>query len=471
MLGTAHMHCVNEGPKHACIGDYSVDPCGDVIDSENMTGYTIKQRTQSTYFTTEAPVLCNACNHAVTRVTPEMEQGLLLSLFRDASVRIIRAPQLQSSQRVSRISLANRDSLITTYTYTMSSTLGVVLVVGGCGYLGSDLVKALRAESLCSEIHVVSRKPEQNIFPGVTYHAGDIANSRQVTDLFAKINPRVVFHTASPKDISPAEVLWRTNVEGTRNLLKAAADTPSTQAFIYTSSDSALQQMPGVKQTEEIAKLHTEHSKDANPYAKTKALADANVQAANSPALATVVLRIPGMYGENDDNSAGRALSTIKKDEHKVQLGDNKPVFEFVFVEKASEAHILAAKRILEGQDVGGQAFFISDGVTLPYFDYLRKLYAGAGYPVLQDQIKVVPLWFVIGIAYVGEWLYYVFTFNTKVPEMRSQQLKYLAGGCSWDITKAKEKLGYQPVVDQDATITKVAQSEIKRLGIEKKQS
>ncbi|KAK9234643.1 hypothetical protein V1525DRAFT_412407 [Lipomyces kononenkoae] len=352
----------------------------------------------------------------------------------------------------------------------MSFDFGVVLVVGGCGYLGSNLVKALQTESLCTAIHVVSRKPEQNRYPDVTYHAGDISDVQQVNHLFAKIKPRVVFHTASPKDIAPEQLLHKTNVDGTRNLLRSAADTSSTRAFIYTGSDSAFQQMPGVKQTEQIARLYTEHSTEANHYAKSKAIADADVQAANAPpTLATVVIRIPGLYGENDDNCIGTLLNTIRKDKHKVQVGDNKPVFEFVYVDKACEAHILAAKKILEGQDVGGQAFFVSDAVSLPYFDFARKLYAGAGHPVSEDQIKVVPLWLVYGIAILGEWLYWVFTFGTKTPELRSQHIKYLTGGCQWDITKAKQKLGYQPVADQDAIIKKLGEAEIKRLGIDRK--
>ncbi|EEA25204.1 hydroxysteroid dehydrogenase, putative [Talaromyces marneffei ATCC 18224] len=223
-----------------------------------------------------------------------------------------------------------------------SSELGVVLVVGGCGYLGSNLVKALQAESTCTAIH--------GLIPSRTS-------------------------------------LAQANVDGIRNLLKATRETENTRAFIYTGSHSALEQMPVIKQTEETAKLYSEFSKDANPYAKSKAIADAEVQAADTPsALTTAVIRIPELYGENDDNCVGTLLDTIKKGQH-----------------NACEAHILAAKRILEGRLNGGQAFFISDGVSLPYFDFARKLYAGAGHPVPPDQIKVMPLWLVVSIAQLGE--------------------------------------------------------------------
>lgn len=66
-----------------------------------------------------------------------------------------------------------------------------------------------------------------------------------------------------------------------------------------------------------------------------------------------------------------------------------------------------------------------------------------------------------------GVSIYWIFTFGTKQPRVRSVAIKHLGGGCEWDITKAKEKLGYVPVADQDAVLKKVAESEAKRLGIQ----
>ncbi|KAJ8071288.1 hypothetical protein OCU04_001624 [Sclerotinia nivalis] len=66
--------------------------------------------------------------------------------------------------------------------------LGTVLVVGGCGYLGSNLVKHL-STTTSSAIHVLSRKPNQ-ASPNVTYHAGDITNHQQIIDLLEEISPK-----------------------------------------------------------------------------------------------------------------------------------------------------------------------------------------------------------------------------------------------------------------------------------------
>jgi len=362
----------------------------------------------------------------------------------------------------------------------LGDDLGVVLVVGGCGFLGSNIVKllCLPERPLATSVHVFSRNPTHNLHPDATYHAGDISNYQQVAALFSKIKPNVIIHTASPKYTTPEKILRQTNVDGTRILLQCAAESPDVQAFVYTSTDSAIVQAPGIKLTEDIAVLHTEKSR-TNLYAKTKAIADFEVCAANKPGtLRTAVIRIAGLYGESDDNCIGTLLEAAKKGQHKVQIGDSKRHFEFIYVEKACVAHILAARGLLQEAStnsdhgtVSGEAFFISDDVSMPYFDFARKVYALAGYPVPTEEIQVLPFWLARWIAVVGEWLYWIFTLNTKTPQLKKLGVEYLAGGCEWDISKAKKVLGYEPVADQDAVLKKVVESEMERLGLQKEKA
>ncbi|PQE07763.1 C-3 sterol dehydrogenase C-4 decarboxylase protein [Rutstroemia sp. NJR-2017a BVV2] len=356
--------------------------------------------------------------------------------------------------------------------------LGVVLIAGGCGYVGSKLVKLLQ-EKTSSEIHVMSRSPKDNIRPGVQYHAGDIADRQRVTEILEKVKPQVIFHTVSPAYTEPERVLRRVNIDGTRVLLECAAESKSVRAVVYTSSDSAVVQAPGVKLTEEIAELYTESSK-CNVYEKTKAIADAMVLAANNPpTLYTATLRVPSMYGEDNDKVMGVLLGGVKKKQHAMQVGDNKRTFEFLYIESACMAHIQAAKALLaeaaadsdgsaskKNGKVNGEAFFVSDGVNLPYFTWARKIYAFAGHPVADNEVKSMPYGLVWTVAFVSEWLYWVCSFGTKAPNLRQGAIEYLAGGSHWDISKAKERLGFEPVADQDEVLKRVTEYEVKRLGI-----
>jgi sterol-4alpha-carboxylate 3-dehydrogenase (decarboxylating) len=264
-------------------------------------------------------------------------------------------------------------------------------------------------------------------------------------------------------------MLWHTNVHGTNVLLQQATECPTVRALIYTSTDSAIHPpKPGEVLTEENAQLYDKNSK-IYTYAKTKAIADAAVLAANSSELKTAVIRIPGIYGENDDNGIGSLLKNLRKGQQRIQAGENKKRFEFCFVGKAAKAHVLAAKALLAGPEAGrgkvdGEAFFISDGVRLPFFDFARKVYAFAGHPVAENEIRVVPLWFMWALAMVSEWLHWVFTFGTMQPDVRSVGVEYLDRGCEWKIDKARERLGYWPVEDQDEVLRRVVEFEVKRL-------
>ncbi|KAF7900144.1 hypothetical protein EAF00_004480 [Botryotinia globosa] len=277
---------------------------------------------------------------------------------------------------------------------SLPNDLGVVLVTGGCGYLGSHIVKLL-STTTAAEIHVISQNPKTNIFPNVTYHEGDIIDHQHVTDILTEIKPKVIIHTLSPRHTDSAKILRKTNIEGTRVLLECATKNQYVKAFVYTSSDSTLvntPQEPGIRLTEDVAKLFTENSKEANAFSKTKAVADAAVLAANDPPnLYTATLRIPSLYGKES------------------LIGDNKRKLGFISIESAAMAHILAAKALVREANidtsfydennaqtsssgkVNGEAFFISDGVSMPYFKFARKVVAMAGHPVAENEVKSIP--------------------------------------------------------------------------------
>ncbi|KAI9688929.1 MAG: hypothetical protein M1820_010210 [Bogoriella megaspora] len=346
-----------------------------------------------------------------------------------------------------------------------SQPLGTVLVAGGCGFLGAHIVRRLLNDpSAPAAVAVVSRsastRPNQPIDSRVTYHNADIANDSAMATLFEQLEPQTVIHTSSPKNTSNIEALHLTNVEGTKVLLKHAKACKRTRVFVYTSSDSA-QKPTQELLTEDKAQLWTETVYN-NPYGKTKATADRMVRAANGSDLRTATLRVPGLYGEDDNNFIPQVVTSLRKGEQKMQLGNNMKLFEFLYIESAAEAHQLAVKALLRADrdatlspSPDGEAYFISDGHAIPFFDFLRKCYAAAGTPVKPEEVKKIPLTLVQIMASIGEWLYRIFTWDTIKPQMRRQNIDHLDGGCHWSIEKAKERLGYQPLIDQDMAIQK----------------
>ncbi len=114
-----------------------------------------------------------------------------------------------------------------------------VLIVGGCGFLGHHIVKLLIQKKLASQISVLDLRTTQNRQDGVTYVDGDITDLESMKQILGRLKPDTVIHTASPHFDLRKELLYKVNVDGTRNLLKAAQAT-GVKAFVYTSSASVI---------------------------------------------------------------------------------------------------------------------------------------------------------------------------------------------------------------------------------------
>ncbi|KAF4624316.1 hypothetical protein G7Y89_g13857 [Cudoniella acicularis] len=319
-----------------------------------------------------------------------------------------------------------------------------VLVTGGGGYLGSHIVRQLLDNSPRTMVTCVSRNPQSGIQDSrAIYKAADITSEDEVKALFLEIKPQVIIHTVSPSQDDWPAVLQHTNIDGTRALLSSATASPETRAFVFTGSNSAIVSTQTLL-TETDSEFYTSHR---NAYARTKAEAEKMVLAANGPQLRTATLRLPAIYGENDHNFLPQLVKSIRKNEHRVQLGKNDKLWEFAYVGKAAEAHILAAKALLResGPKVDGEAFFITDGKPQPFFDFARKAYTAASHSVAPEEVKKIPLRLVQTMASGGEWAYWLFTLNTKKPAMRRANIDQLSEGCHWSIEKARERLGYDP--------------------------
>jgi len=217
---------------------------------------------------------------------------------------------------------------------------------------------------------------------------------------------------------------------GTKNLLECAAACPSVQAFIYTSSDSALVPKTGVL-TEDDVEAYTLES-TATPYQRTKGHADTSVLSSNSENLKTARLRMGTMFSENDPCYIAGALDQLAKGQHKTQLGTNKLRRESVYVESAAHAHIAAAKSLpARKPGVAGEAFFISDNEPMPLYDLNCNIWHAAGDRAdWAKEVTVVPFWLVMAVAGVWEWEFWVSVLGRREPEIRRDVLAYMERLC-----------------------------------------
>ncbi len=343
-----------------------------------------------------------------------------------------------------------------------SGHLGSVLVVGGCGFVGFHIVRHFLLESGCTSVAVLSRNPQSNHIPEVSYHAGDISDLASLRALIFHIRPSVIVHSASPSTVSASTKEFKAiTIGGTRNLLTVASEVSSVKVFIFTSSATMAAGPEHVDPDESTRLADTVSS--SHPYAKTKATADKMVLAANLPlgkhgsgsSLLTACIRLPIVYGERDLIAISGALAALEKGQTHFQLGDGSNLWDFVSADNVATAHVLLAKALLSQTDadatpkVAGEAFNITDGERRLFWDYPRVIWNAAGHEVKADQLWILPTWVALILADVFEWLFWFFTFGTKRPSLLGrQQAEYSCLTHTYRIDKAKKSLGYVPVPD-----------------------
>ena len=106
-----------------------------------------------------------------------------------------------------------------------------------------------------------------------------------------------------------------------------------------------------------------------------------------------------------------RFATLLERKQHKVQIGDNTNLNDWVYAGNVADAHILAADRLPSSTDhrphpVAGQAFFITNGSPIPVWDFSRMIWRELGAPPADLDPKNViriPRWLALVIAMLAE--------------------------------------------------------------------
>lgn len=344
-----------------------------------------------------------------------------------------------------------------------NKSLGHVLVTGGCGFLGANIIGLLQSRSVCSKLSVLDLRPSAEPKDGIEYHFGDITDSEKMHALFRQLTPDVVIHTASPHfDIASKEIMRKVNVTGT-DIMVSAAQQSGVKAFVYTSSSSVISD-----QKEDL--INADESWPlimgaAQPqyYTTTKAQAELNVLRANRssshPRFLTAAIRPSGIFGVGDVQLLPKMVNAYHRGQTKFQLGDNQNLFEFTEVTNVAHAHHLAAAALLatserEGQGlsiplsterVDGEAFLITNDAPIYFWDFARTVWKACGDQTVPAQVWVLPRGFGLLIATLIEWVFWVLRLGE--PNLKRDQVKFSCMTRYFDIDKAKSRLGYRPII------------------------
>jgi nucleoside-diphosphate-sugar epimerase len=314
-----------------------------------------------------------------------------------------------------------------------------VFVTGGGGFLGQAIVRDLIADG--HEVTTFARGHYPRLREmGATNLRGDITDYAAL--VVAMEGHDACIHTASTVSMwGRWKDFVKTNIEGTHNVLEACRAT-GVKRLIYTSSPSVVfgnEPLRGVDESQPYPKRHFAH------YPRSKAMAEDMVLVANSEELWTCALRPHLIFGPGDQNLIPRLVEAHKKGQLK-RIGDGQNRVDITYVDNASEAHVLALKK-LTGHDspVAGNAYFLGQGPVKiwEFADQVMKLHGQA--PVTAR----IPFRVAYLIGAVCEIIYGALGLS-KWPPMTRFTAMMLGLDHYYDHSAAKRDLGWEPKITID---------------------
>lgn len=304
-----------------------------------------------------------------------------------------------------------------------------ILVTGGSGFLGTRLV----AQLLASGHHVLAlarstASQHKLAAMGASPVPGDLEGERlSLPPVDAVVHAAAHFHFAGPR-----VQYFRTNVDGTKALLDAAARA-GAKTFVYVSAAGIIMDDCGspVRRANESAPTQP---LSFSPYLASKAQAEAAVLAANRPGFRTVALRPPGIWGPGDMWSRELPKAIAAGQFGFIDRGDY--AYSTCHVDNVIEAIGCALER-----GSGGRAYFVNDRETMTFRDFVRMV---AGIENLSiDKLPSMPY----GVAFfVGRMLEGVWAMLGRAgdPPLSRSMVRMIGREFTTSDAAARRELGYE---------------------------
>lgn len=267
--------------------------------------------------------------------------------------------------------------------------LGHCLVTGGAGFLGRHLTAELLRRGL--GVRVFDRQPIGTTHERLRSLTGDIRDPAQVRTACDGVD--TVFHTAAVfcflRFPTPAEreVSFAVNVGGVQNVVRACRDA-GVRRLIHTSTNNVTFGGPVIDGDETWPYAST--AKDL--YTRTKIDGERAVLEANGcDRMLTCAIRPGGIYGFGDALMLPTLVEQCARGRFIAIIGDGSAKSDNTFIDNLVDGQIEAARHLTPESPLGGQAYFITDGISLNYFEFFRPLVGAMGYPFPSRHIPAWP--------------------------------------------------------------------------------
>lgn len=321
------------------------------------------------------------------------------------------------------------------------------LVTGANGFLGSHLTRGLLEQGW--DVRTLTRQPPDPQI-GCESFQGDLRDLESIAPAFAGID--VVFHAAALTGIwGDWQRFYATNTVGTRHVVECCLKH-GIPRLVYTSSPSVT-----------FDGQHQIHVDESAPYAsrwlsnypRSKALAEEHVlQSHDPPRLMTCALRPHLIWGPGDRHLIPRLIQRARKNQLR-RVGEGTNQVDLTFIDNAVQAHLLAAEALQPAGPAGGKAYFISDGEPVNCWEFVNDVLKLAGLSRVRKRISFYWAW---RLGAILETAYEMINKQDE-PRMTRFLAAQLAKSHYYDISRARQELGYQPQVSHTQGLRRLAEN------------
>lgn len=310
-----------------------------------------------------------------------------------------------------------------------------VLVTGGGGFIGSNLVRALAERG--DDVRVLD-----NFATGNRVNLSELADDVEIVEGELRSYERVhaavrgvevVFHQGAlpsvPRSVQDPLTTNAVNVEGTVNVLLAARDE-GIRRVVFASSSSVY------GNSEELPRAETQNPDPISPYGVSKLAAERYcVSFSRVYPLEAVVLRYFNVFGPNQDPTSQyaavvpRFITSIADGRPITVYGDGEQRRDFTYVANVIDANLLAA----EAAGASGSIFNIATGRSTTVNELADKIGEILGREVQRDE------------------------FPERTGDIRD----------SWaDVARSRERLGWSPRIGLEEGLRFAAEYFLQRTAL-----
>jgi nucleoside-diphosphate-sugar epimerase len=308
------------------------------------------------------------------------------------------------------------------------------LITGATGFLGGAL--AHRLHSMGWDVTALGRnvtKLDELEEVGLRALRADVSKKDEV--LAALEGQEIVFHCAAlPSPWGNFEAFYQANVIGTRNVVQACLEN-KVKRLVYVSTPSLYfdyDSRVGVKESDPLPK-------PISHYARTKLLAEEEIDKGFTNGLAVVSIRPRALFGEGDTVIFPRLIPRLRSGRLPI-LGDGENVVDLTYIQNVVDALLLCAE---SPASTLGKKYNISNGEPVKIWKLIERICDELGYTHPQRKITYKTA---NAAASALELIYSLMPYSPEPPLTRVS-VSMMANSTTLDISAAKAELGYQPKI------------------------